>query len=256
MRFLSAAHTDIGITKQINQDSFCLKIAKTQKKNIAFSVLCDGMGGLKKGELASSSVVNTFSEWFEKELPYVVDKSDDFNIIISMWRKIIISQGKKIYDYGHSRGISLGTTITAILIIDDNYVAVNVGDSRIYKIKKEIEQITKDHTLVEYEVQQHKITAEQAKTDNRKNILLQCIGASTVIKPDFFIGKVDEEDIFLLCSDGFRHEILEEEMYGILAPQVLSSEKIMKKSLVDLIELNKSRNEKDNITAVLIKAIK
>ena len=66
---------------------------------------------------------------------------------------------------------------------------------------------------------------------------------------------VSENDVFMLCSDGFRHEITEEEMFGVIAPPVLTSEKVMKKSLMDLIELNKSRNEKDNITALLVKAI-
>lgn len=256
MRFLSVAHTDVGTTKKINQDAFCLKIAKTPVANIAFVVLCDGMGGLNKGELASALVVNAFSNWFENELPMIVDKKTDLNKVTVRWREIALEQGKKILNYGQSQGFSLGTTLTTLLIVNNEYACVHVGDSRLYKINHAIQQVTKDHTLIAYELEQHRLTVDEAKMDSRKNVLLQCVGASKTIVPEIVTGTVEENDVFMLCSDGFRHEVSEEEMFGVMAPALLTSEKVMKKSLMDLIELNKSRNEKDNITAVLIKAIR
>lgn len=256
MRFLSATHTDVGITKKVNQDAFCLKIAKTPKANIAFAVLCDGMGGLKCGELASALVVNAFSKWFETELPEKIKNGVDFNNIKTRWNEIVLDQGEKILGYGQSEGISLGTTLTGILLINNQYIFVQVGDSRIYKLSQKIRQLTKDHTLVSREVEQHRLTEAEAMVDKRKNILLQCVGASKTIIPDIETGTVQEGDVFILCSDGFRHEISDEEIFGVMGPAVLTSEKVMKKCLVDLVELNKSRNEKDNITALAIKAIK
>lgn len=256
MRYLSAVHTDVGISKKINQDAFGLKIAKTSKSNIAFAILCDGMGGLKSGELASALVVNAYAKWFETEFPVMMKTGLDLKKVEDTWTRIAVDQGKKIMEYGQSQGISLGTTLTAILIVDNQYIFIQVGDSRIYRLDHTITQITKDQTLVSYEVEQKKLTEEEAKVDKRKNILLQCIGASKTIIPEVKTGAVKEEDVFLLCSDGFRHEISNEEIYGVLAPQVLTSEKVMKKCLTDLIELNKSRNEKDNITAILVKAMK
>lgn len=257
MRFLSAAHTDIGISKKNNQDAFGLKIAKTPKVNIAFAILCDGMGGLKNGELASAFVVNAFSKWFETELPLLIDDNMvNFDVIKKRWNEITLEQGQKIMQYGLSQNISLGTTLSAILIANNEYIFVQVGDSRIYKLNTTIQQLTKDHTVVAREIEQGRLTEEEAKVDSRKNILLQCVGASKTIVPDIEIGTLQEEDTFLLCSDGFRHEISSEEIFGVIAPPVLTSEQIMKKSLIDLIELNKSRNEKDNITAMLVKAIR
>ncbi len=255
MRFLSAAHTDIGTSKNINQDAFCLKIAKTQSHNIAFAVMCDGMGGLDNGEYASAVVVNAFAHWFCNELPRILDKKLDMGIITDKWEKIAITQGEKLLEYGRSRNISLGTTLTALLVIDDEYANIHVGDSRLYVIKDSINQITKDQTVAAYEIAQKRMTEEEAKNDRKSSILLQCIGASKVIKPDIQTGTVSEDDVFMVCSDGFRHKISEEEMYGILAPNLMTSEKVIKKSLVDLVELNKLRGEKDNITAILIKAI-
>ncbi len=253
MRFLSAAHTDVGISKKINQDAFCLKIARTPKHNIAFMVMCDGMGGLKHGELASAWVVNAFSAWFENELPTA---PVDFAKIKQRFNEITLEMGRKILSYGTSNGISLGTTLTALLVVDNQFLCVHVGDSRLYKLSTGIEQLTRDHTLVAYEVEQKKITLDEAKVDSRKNILLQCVGASKVITPDFVSGTVNVGDTFLICSDGFRHEISEEEIFGVAAPALLTSETVMKKSLVDLIELNKTREERDNITALLLKAIR
>lgn len=257
MKFLSAAHTDVGISKKVNQDSFCLKTAHTGSHNIAFVVLCDGMGGLKNGELASSFIVNAYSQWFENELPQLLVGSNAVNwsILKSRWRSIALAQGEKIMRYASQRGISMGSTLTAVLVIDSEYLYIQVGDSRMYKIDSSITQLTRDHTLVAQEVEQSKITLAQAKTDSRKNILLQCIGASKTISPDLGTGRLKSGDVLLLCSDGFRHVISEDEIFGVMAPALLNSERVMKENLVGLINLNKSRKEKDNITAIALKAI-
>lgn len=256
MRFLSAAHTDVGISKKINQDAFCLKIARTPTTNIAFAVMCDGMGGLNNGEYASALVVNAFSSWFEKELPSVADNNMNMENVTARWRELVLDQGEKILRYGQSRNISLGTTVTALLIVNDKYANIHVGDSRLYKITNAMHQLTKDQTVAAHEIEQQRMTVTEAKTDRRSSILLQCVGASKVIEPDVQTGTLSENDAFMLCSDGFRHQISNEEMYGVIAPHLLTSEKVMKKSLIDLVELSKSRNEKDNITAILVKAIR
>lgn len=257
MRFLSAAHTDVGITKKVNQDAFCLKIAKTPNYNIAFAVLCDGMGGLNNGEYASAFVINAFSVWFEKELPKIADKNITLSMITERWNGIIQEQGKKILEYGKYNGISLGTTCTAFIALNDKYASIHVGDSRLYHINGEsARQVTADQTVAAYEISQHRMTEAEARTDRRSSVLLQCVGASKVINPEIKTGIVTEEDVFMLCSDGFRHRVSDREMYGVIAPNVLTSEKVMKKSLVDLVELNKQRQESDNITAILIKAIR
>lgn len=256
MRFLSVAHTDVGISKKINQDAFCLKIAKTPSLNIAFAVMCDGMGGLNNGEYASALVVNAFSAWFEKEFPAIAEKNINIDKVTERWKEIVLEQGQKILEYGQSRNISLGTTLTTLLIVNDKYANIHVGDSRLYKLSNVgIHQLTKDQTVAAHEIEQQRMTVDEAKTDRRSNILLQCVGASKVIEPDVQTGTLAEEDAFMLCSDGFRHQVTDEEMYGVIAPHLLTSEKVMKKSLVDLVELNKARNENDNITAILIKAI-
>lgn len=256
MRFLSAAHTDVGITKKINQDAFCLKIAKASEANIAFAVMCDGMGGLRHGELASSFVVNAFSAWFENEFSRLLTKKMDMTKVTDQWKSLVLEQGRKIKEYGASRNYSMGTTVSALLIVNNEYAIVHVGDSRVYQINSAMRQLTKDHTVVAYAVENNQMTLAQAQLDSRRNTLTQCVGASHKIVPEIRTGKLEVNDEFLLCSDGFRHQISEEEFFGVLAPNLMTSERVMKNALSDLIELNKSRNETDNITAILIKAIK
>ena len=253
MNFLTAAHTDVGIKKKVNQDSFCLKVASYKSEHVAFSVLCDGMGGLRMGELASSFLVNAFSEWFDEVLPGELKKGLQPQNIQKQWDAIIRRQNVLIKDYGARQGVSLGTTLTMILIFGNKYIAAHVGDSRLYQISSELRQLTKDHSLVAREVEQGKITSDEAKVDKRRNILLQCVGASNDVTPQIFVGQAVPNEVFVLCSDGFRHEVQDEEIFGTLAPDLLNNEAVIKKTLVDLVELNKTRGETDNITAVAIK---
>ena len=97
------------------------------------------------------------------------------------------------------------------------------------------------------------MTYAEARRDPRRNVLLQCVGASQVIEPDFFTGNVEPGTMFLMCSDGFRHVIAQEELYQYLTPYRVLNEESMKESLAYLTELNKYRQETDNISAALVR---
>jgi serine/threonine protein phosphatase PrpC len=253
MEFLTVACSDIGIKKKVNQDSYCIKSAKTCIGNILMAVICDGMGGLAKGEVASASVITAFSKWFERELPELVR---DFSVeeVKQKWGMIIKEQNQKIRIYGESLGINLGTTLTIMLIIDENYVMIgHVGDSRVYKINSSVQILTEDQTVVAREVKQNKLTLKQAMQDPRRNVLLQCIGASKTVLPDYIVEAVEIGSTYMLCTDGFRHQITEIEIFEYFNPEVLVDENAMKSRAEELVELNKIRMENDNITVLLIK---
>jgi serine/threonine protein phosphatase PrpC len=97
------------------------------------------------------------------------------------------------------------------------------------------------------------MTEEQARMDERRNVLLQCVGASDDVYPDMFFGDTHSNAVYMLCSDGFRHEISAEEMYEKLNPNVLLDENQMYTHAGDLIELNKARKERDNISIALVR---
>lgn len=255
MKFTTAVHTDIGIKKSTNQDSALIMEARSDFGNILLTVICDGMGGLAKGEVASSTVMAAFSSWFEKDLPRLLStEGDRESRIFDEWGKLILDCNQKISAYGRSNGVSMGTTLNAVLFLENKYYIVNVGDTRAYLISDGLYQLTKDQTYVQREVDLGRMTLEEAKTSPQRNVLLQCIGASDFIEPDYFTGDISVGQVYMQCSDGFRHIITPEEIYQYLNPQALVNEQAMVDNAVYLTELNKYRRENDNITVLLVKA--
>lgn len=253
MRFLTAVHTDIGIKKQTNQDSALIMEAKTDMGNILLTVICDGMGGLAKGEVASSTVIRAFSRWFEKDAKKILGMNDPESRIFSDWEKIIFSCNSAISGYAKQNGISMGTTLNAVLFMKGRYYIVNIGDSRTYCLSDSMTQLTKDQTYVQREMDMGRMTPEEARVSPQRNVLLQCVGASEFIDPGFYSGDYAPGQAFLQCSDGFRHIITEEEIFSYCSPSVLVNEQRMLDNAVYLTELNKYRRETDNISVILVK---
>lgn len=256
MNYEIAAQTDVGTVKNTNQDSLMIKRISTNLGNMVFAVLCDGMGGLAKGELASATVIRAFDKWVNEDLQMICENGPrviEDSVIRAQWESIVANQNQKIKQYGAGQGVNLGTTVVALLVTDQRYYLMNVGDSRAYMLNENLVQLTKDQTFVGREIELGNMTVEQAKTDPRRNVLLQCVGASEIVYPDMFFGSVNSGTEFLLCSDGFRHEITPEEIYEAVRPDLMVSKDVMNSKLRYLITLNMQRNERDNITAALIK---
>ena len=247
MNYLIAAQTDIGPVKKTNQDSYCIQTARSkQYGNLLFAVVCDGMGGLKKGEVASATVVARFTDWFAQSLPILLSqRTMDFALLRKEWTHLLNRLNADIGNYGLDHNISLGTTVVAALCIGNKLYVVNIGDSRLYKIQNNVSRLTQDQSLVAREISAGKLAPDQEEKDTRRNVLLQCVGASQVLQPEFY----------LLCTDGFRHEIQEEELLGLLSPRVVRSERGMQDVLVEIIGLLQQRNEQDNMTGVAFKTV-
>ncbi|WP_102264545.1 PP2C family protein-serine/threonine phosphatase [Mesobacillus jeotgali] len=253
MAFQVAYHTDIGIKKKTNQDGLLLKTAKTPEGEIGLFIICDGMGGLSHGELASATVIRGMSDWFDNDLPELLEGGTIEKEIPIKLEERVRELNQKILEYGGASNIKLGTTITALLILHKQYYILQIGDSRAYSINDKLIKLTEDQTLVERELQRGNITAEQARIDPRRNVLLQCVGATKDIKVVITSGEVDSGTMYMLCTDGFYHEISDEEMLTNLNPQHFTSEKNMKEKLIELVELAKQRQETDNISILLAK---
>lgn len=253
MNYKIAAYTDKGIKKDTNQDSVLVKVAQTDYGKILLASVCDGMGGLARGELASATMVRMLSKWFEEDFPELLYRGLSMELLRKSWNDLIYRANDKIGSYGRALHMGMGTTAVLLLIVDRIYYIANVGDSRIYLLQEEIKQLTKDQTFIQREMEAGRMTWEEARRDPRRNVLLQCVGASGVIEPDYSMGQAESGMMFLLCSDGFRHTVTGEELYENLNPLRLSNEQAMKDGLVYLVDLNKYRQETDNISAVLVR---
>ncbi len=252
MKYQTAWCTDVGIRKDTNQDSALLMQAESVQGSVLFAVICDGMGGLAKGEVASASLIQRFRNWFVREFPLLLQESAFSAALSQSWNRLIQEQNRAIADYGQQFHVNLGTTVAALLLVGDNYYIINVGDSRVYLLSSQIYQLTHDQTVVQKEIDEGRLTPEQAASDPRSSVLLQCVGASQVVAPEFLAGEVEHSTRFLLCCDGFRHEISPQEMYETLSRSTAVTKQDMEQGLQYLVELNKNRNEVDNITALMI----
>lgn len=254
MGYIATYHTDVGIKKKTNQDSLAVKVVDTKDGNVAFAIVCDGMGGLSKGELASKEVILAFCDWFDNTLlPDVANGAFDEVRLVNQWNDLVQTQNKRLGEYGAQNNLMLGTTLSAILFYRNFYYIVHVGDSRIYCLNNSVAQLTNDQTFIAREIAAGRLTPEQAKTDPRRSVLLQCVGASSVVEPEFTKGEISPNSVYMLCSDGFRHVITDEEILEKIGPKNAESEETLKYGCIYLTELVKNRKENDNISVVVLK---
>jgi serine/threonine protein phosphatase PrpC len=258
MRIQAAARESTGDVHDVNQDAYCMKVAETDWGDVGLMVVCDGMGGLAKGELASATVVRAFGAWFDEELPKLVRKTaGDASALIAAarkaWPELIRMTDDRIAVYGMHERIDLGTTLSALLIMRGRYLIVQVGDSRIYRLSNgRATQLTADQTLVAHEVAAGRIPLSIARIHPQRNVLMQCIGCIDELRPRYRLGRVSGGEGFLLCSDGLCHEVTSLELYHMLNPAIVHGEGTMSDALGDLIMLARCRFEPDDITALCV----
>ena len=256
MQFTAIGDTDIGNRKNVNQDAYTIKHCVINNREYMLATVCDGMGGLQMGEVASSTVIHEVHDWFDN---YFINKiacgetADEVfmkNASKSL-RSLLVRCNNYLIDYGRNQNLTLGTTISAIIFTPEKTLIEHVGDSRIYFLGNSLVQLTEDHTLIERQIQSGEISEEMAEATNNKNVLLQCVGAFNDIDPQIRIDDT-ARGMYLLCSDGFRHVITKEEIFGYLNIATVNSEEDMKINIRYLIDLAKQRGELDNISALLV----
>lgn len=251
MKFSAAYNTDIGIRKSTNQDSAALRIIDTNEGEVAFGIVCDGMGGLSKGELASKEVLLSFCQWFDENFADQITQGTFHpDRLRSEWNDIIQMENQKLGAYGATHNIMLGTTVSAVLMFGNAFYICHVGDSRVYELTDRVRILTKDQTFVAREIAAGRMTPEEARTDPRRNVLLQCVGASSVVTPDFLNGQLRSNAVYFICSDGFRHQISNDEILEKMGPYTTRNEEDLHYGCTYLTELAKNRQEVDNITVV------
>ena len=229
-----------------NEDNRLIIPKKIKGKKLLFAAVFDGMGGTDAGEVASGLTRDAFENWF---FGFGSDELKNFpssakEEITELFEDI----NKKILDYEAETGNSSGSTAAILMIAGDEYIAANLGDSRIYKFGSKNIQITKDQTLAQLEVDKGNLTPEEALTDKRSHTLVQSLGQDYPLEPDFFKGKCRKNDSFLICSDGMYNRVSIEEMTEIVKMKDLST----RDKLLELAILSKEMGEKDNITGILI----
>lgn len=250
MRYQSEAYSDIGSTRENNQDALCIMEADTCKGKALMAIVCDGMGGLSKGEVASGSVINAFVEWFENDFPNCLQNLA-LEQIAEKWSAMLYSMSDRLKSYGETNNLTLGTTFSGMLMLDDKYVWVHAGDSRIYRITDRMKQLSTDHTVIARELERGTMTLEEARHSNKRGKLTQCIGASKNLDPEIGGGTLKSGEFYLLCSDGFYHKFESEEGQQMLIKKLAEEEP--KSFCVNATKWVIRQGERDNVSVIVVK---
>ena len=233
--------TDIGRKRKINQDNvYTCEVPLGNLPNLF--VVCDGMGGHKAGDFASAYAVKAI----EREV-MLCEETEPVRII----REAIECANAEIYEKAASdeqlRG--MGTTAVVATIIDHTLIVANVGDSRLYIINDDIEQITKDHSLVEEMVRIGELDRSEAREHPDKNIITRALGVTESVEVDFFEVELKKGDIILMCSDGLTNMVEDEDIR-----RVVKAQRDVVQIVEELIKVANHNGGSDNIGVVIIEA--
>jgi serine/threonine protein phosphatase PrpC len=236
----SFGRTDVGRHRRSNQDSFF------RDDELRLYVVADGMGGHAAGEVASSEAVDTIYGMVKRGVTSTAELTEpkacrllEGAIQAATYMLFAIAELDR-------DKTGMGTTISAALVLGDNLVIGQVGDSRIYQIRNEAtQQITEDHTLIAWQVKQGLISAAEAKTSPHRNVITRAVGNRDYVEVDTRVVGIAPGDRYLLCSDGLHGYLEPEEIPELVA---LGGDA----SVESFINIALSRGGRDNITAVLV----
>ena len=160
---------------------------------------------------------------------------------------------EELINFGAQNSMRLGSTVVSLLVLGNEFIIMNVGDSRVYSFEEgDGRQLTHDQSVVQSLIDKGVMTRAEAENSDQKSVLLQCLGASGSVSPQIVTGKIEDPTSFLLCCDGFWRKLSGDELKEQMKPSICTDEGAMKAKLDALIEKVKARGETDNITAVLI----
>ncbi len=244
--------------RQVNQDH--QRALTIWNGEATLLLVCDGMGGHKAGEVASFTAAETFCEKIIASPCYEEDPDKILKCIRYLLVCAASAANSAVYELATAneeyRG--MGTTLVAVLIYKGAFYALNIGDSRFYIVTRhEARQVTKDHSFVQYLLDNGKITPEEAKAYPRKNVITRAIGIGEKLDVDFFSASLTpwETGYLLLCSDGLSNYTAEEILIDILFGQIPnpkhSPEAELTRKVENLIAYANEKGGSDNITAVL-----
>lgn len=238
MNYRVSVYWNKGPVRKTNQDSILVLQALTSQGRVLMAAVCDGMGGMDRGECASGYLTEELVTWFYDSLLKAVGKRKPLWVIRrALERNLYRIQGR-LQNYADKRALEMGTTMSLLLLWEKKYLLWHLGDSRIYRLsghwKRKIHLMTEDHV-------------------QGKNRLTKCVGSFGFFLPDFRMGTVGRGEAFLLCSDGFWHTMDTEELGEALAPALMTEERCERR-LKEIGKTAMRRGERDNLSAVYILA--
>lgn len=234
--------TDVGKRRTANQDAYY--VGQFDNGTVV-AVVCDGMGGAKGGNIASEKAVAVISDYIVKSYSPKMSSTAVENLL----RAAVETANTEVYELAKTNSDyeGMGTTVVAVLVIDNLAHIVHVGDSRAYLIgANEIEQLTTDHSIVQAMVSSGEISEDEAKQHPKKNIITRAVGTERQIQSDYNIVLKPENATLLICTDGLSNMVDEQNIFSAVR-------NTPEENCIDtLVDMANSAGGSDNITAVLV----
>ncbi|MFA5938678.1 MAG: Stp1/IreP family PP2C-type Ser/Thr phosphatase [Sinimarinibacterium sp.] len=244
----TALLSDTGRVRQNNED------AVGEEPDMGLLVLADGMGGYNAGEIASGISVTTVLDVARRQWPTLqhgqIDAGSGHSVEALMLKAAVEDAHRTIHSVAQSQPqcAGMGTTIVTCLLHDDRMSIAYVGDSRLYRFRGgKLEQITRDHSLLEELVARGHYGRDEAKKLVRKNIVTRALGAEPEVEVDIIEEPIEVGDVILLCSDGLT-DMVSDEVIGLTLGKYADNLEFAAK---ELISLANEGGGKDNVSVVL-----
>ena len=237
------ALTDPGISRSQNQDAYQIE---SLDKNTLLCVVCDGMGGAKSGNVASSLAADVFTQevkrtWSSDATPERLEQI--LYGAVKLANFTVYDQARQFPEFD-----GMGTTLVALVVRGKQATVINVGDSRAYMVNGNgITQITTDHSLVQMMIDRGELAPEKARLYPGKNYITRAIGIEEQVACDIFHRGVTRGDCFLLCSDGLSNMMDDQEILFEVAHGQDRSQCCQR-----LLDIAKKRGAPDNVTSILV----
>ena len=236
------AKSDIGKAREMNQDAY---YASQPSETVGLYIVADGMGGYNGGEVASTLAVTTAKNYIENNFAQIEHTKEKIEELV----KNAIEYANMVV-YEKSKEVKMlegmGTTMEVALVKDNRVYIGHVGDSRIYRIRKNfIRKLTTDHSYVEKLVKDGTITREEALHHPKKNMLTKALGCTSFVEPDTMVKGFLKDDILVITSDGLTNMVKDEEIYNTITENVDTAAEI-------LVETANEAGGLDNITVIIV----
>lgn len=238
MRLNGGCISDIGRSRKVNQDAIFFQCLEDNGQYFALGAVCDGIGGLEYGERASQLVIREVKNWFASIAAWIDIPTVKTEVLYAHLLDGAEEWNAKVQELSAFENIRTGTTLSLILMIREHYYIVQVGDSRIYKYRQSLEQLTSDATMSCF------------KNGQIKNYLANYMGKGEELWFSTVEGTYQEGDMFLFCSDGGYHRLIEDDVKEVYIgyAEKMDLTKVSQK----LIETMIVRGERDNISMGII----
>jgi PPM family protein phosphatase len=246
-------HTDPGMVRSHNEDS----IANDVKSGLA--ILADGMGGYNAGEVASGMATTVLMTELQSAMrgrsPWEIDGDGGQSYAHRLLREQIEKANTSIYQASQSQPqySGMGTTLVVALFHDNRMAVAHIGDSRLYMLREgKFSQVTRDHSLLQEQIDSGMITAEEAKHSSNKNLVTRALGIDPAVDAEVHEYDTKVGDIFLICSDGLS-DMVEDAEIGLTLETLGGNLTLAAQQLVQMANDNGGR---DNISVLLVRVIK